>query len=182
MQTPNASAINQAWLTQKRRALTYLRSTLDLSAIQDRPGDSLPFDITPGSGLDESGNIAFPVYPAPGAAAIDVIKFTVPPGYFAVVRFLAINHFGGNFIDGSGNVIWRVLKNGAAIRGLNRQTAQIGIWGVPSDVKIYCEENSIIEVTAEVPAAAIQPPPPTSTTGARMDGYFYPIMLLQGAQ
>jgi hypothetical protein len=129
------------------------------------PPNSRPFIVTPAP---------FPNYPAPGAAATQVIAYACPIGFVAVVNLLAVVHVGGGFVDGSGNVIWRVLVNGAAVKGLANMQSQVGSYAQPNPILIVIQENDILQVTVEVPAA--QPAMPAgTTTAARFQGYVVPI-------
>jgi hypothetical protein len=137
------------------------------------PADSDTFTIAPSP---------FPVYPAvmPAGGQLPILTFTVPRGKFAVIRKLAIVHFGGNPPDGTGQVIWRVLRNGGGLRGLSTIMWQVGTFANPKDMPIYCWELDTITVTVECPAllpnGAPNPGPPGgSTTAASFDGYMYPL-------
>ncbi len=120
----------------------------------------------------------FPSYPAVGAGAIVVLSFSVPQSKIAVVREMAIVHFGGNAPDGTGIVIWRVLHNGAGLRGLGLLTAQYGTFANPIEAFIFATENDTLTITAECPAklpsGAVNPGPPGgSTTAGQFKGFFY---------
>ncbi|MCU1284485.1 MAG: hypothetical protein JWO13_835 [Acidobacteriales bacterium] len=128
------------------------------------PTSGRPFIVTPAP---------FPAYPAPGAAAITVISYTVPRGMNAVIAFLAIVHVGGGFVDGTGNVIWRVLVNGAGVKGLEALQSQVGAYNNPNVVQLVLQENDVIVVTAEVPAAMA---PMVGTTAARFHGFTVPVV------
>ena len=140
------------------------------------PADSDSFTCTPSP---------FPNYPAvapaTGGGRLTVISYTVPRGKLAVIRKMAIVHFGGNPPDGTGRVIWRVLRNGGGLRGLSTLMAQYGTFAAPKDVSIFCWENDTISVTVECPAflpdgkTANPGPPGGSTTAASFDGYMYPL-------
>ena len=151
------------------KAPSYINPGLSL---YNPPADANPFTITPPNG--------FPVYPGVGQGPITVITLQVNFGLLAVIRFLAITHFGGNPPDGTGIVVWRVLRNGSGIRGLNALTAQYGTMAAPKSVVLLGWENDIITVTAECPAllpngGANPGPPGGSTTAASFDGFTYPI-------
>jgi hypothetical protein len=163
-------AIQQQLMTDKFAALDRARKT-NLDVLSKRPGDARTFILTPqGAG--------FPNYPAPGAAALNVIMYTVPQGQNAVIEKLAIVHFGGGAPDGTGNVIWRVLINDAAYEGLDSLNSQVGTFATPVEVPITLVENDVLRITAEVPAG--QPPmPPGSSTAARLHGYTFNIMRSQ---
>ena len=139
------------------------------------PADSDSFTVTPSP---------FPTYPAvepqSGGGAISIITFTVPRGKVAVIRKMAIVHFGGNPPDGTGRVIWRVIRNGGGLRGLSNMMAQYGTFSAPKDVSIFCWEMDTISVTVEcpdlLPNGNPNPGPPAgSTTAASFDGYMYPL-------
>jgi hypothetical protein len=85
---------------------------------------------------------------------------------------MSIFNQGADPPDGSGNVIWRVLINGAAVKGMNAMLSQFGAGLGPQDCQIVCSDGDVIQVTAEVPAGKVTPP---GTTGARWDGYTYPL-------
>ena len=69
-----------------------------------------------------SGAIAYP--------AVDVetqiISYNVPSGYVGRLRWLWITHIGGNPPDGTGQVIWRLRLNGAALNGFGNLQFQVG--------------------------------------------------------
>ena len=130
------------------------------------PMNSRPFIVTPAP---------FPGYPAPGAVATEIIRYVVPVGQVAVINYLAVVHVGGGFVDGSGNVIWRILRNSAALKGMNNLQSQVGTYAAPIPVAVMGVEGDIFTVTVEVPAA--QPPmPPGSSTAARIHGFIMPVV------
>jgi hypothetical protein len=128
------------------------------------PGDADTFTRT---------SLPAPVYPAPGASAIIVLAFTVPSSKMAVIQHLSIVHNGGNPPDFTGQVIWRVLKNGGAFPGLNNLTAQFGTFAAPKQVSLIAVAGDRIVVTVEVPAA-FAAMPGGATTAASFDGFTYP--------
>lgn len=171
-QQPNLAA--QPWSdNQKLSAATRVSTALKGAPFLNRsislfnpPADSRPFVVTPNP---------FPVYPAVGAGPLVVIKYVVQPGLMAVINKLAVVHVGGNPPDGTGNVVWRVLINGAGIDGLNNLTSQVGTYAQPNDFVFMAIENDIVTVTVEVPAG--QPPMPAgTTTAARFHGWTYPLV------
>ena len=151
-----------------------------LSADSNAPSDAAPFSISTAA----SGTLAQPfvLYPQPGAGRVTVIQFTVQPSKLAFIRFLAVCHFGGNDPSGSGQVIWRVLRNGAGLRGLSNLIATFGTYAAPKllTVPIIAIENDTIQVTVEVPATfpngvAVPPLSGGAGTAATFDGFTYPL-------
>jgi len=136
------------------------------------PADNSPFTITP-------QNASVP-YPAVGAAAVTVISYVVSVGLMSVIRSMSIVHVGGNSPDFTGMVIWRVLKNGAGIRGLNALNAQYGTYASPKPLVLVGVENDIYTVTVECPALLPDGTPNPGmglgqSTAASFDGWTYPI-------
>src|SRR5579885_3238536 len=118
---------NGPWTDWQKLSLDTRASALDSAppyihpdlAFFNPPADSSPFIVTPNP---------FVAYPAAGAGPTTVISFIVGAGLLAVVNKIAIVHVGGNPPDGTGSVIWRVLQNGAGIRGMNNLTSQVGTY------------------------------------------------------
>lgn len=113
-------------------------------------------------------------YPAPGASAVQVLSYTVPRSKFVVINKLSIVHIGGNPPDFTGQVIWRVLRNGGGLRGLATLTAQVGTFANPLAVMLTGIENDTFMVTVEVPIA-FAAMPGGATTAASFDGFTYPL-------
>jgi hypothetical protein len=145
-----------------------------LSSNSNAPSDANSFTVTP----QPSGNLNQPwvAYPAPGAGAVTVISFTVPPSKVALIRYLSVVHYGGNDPSGTGQVIWRVLQNGGGIQGLNALSATFGTFAAPKvlTAPIIGMENDTIIVTAEVPAG-FPPVGAGAGTGASFDGFTYAL-------
>lgn len=153
----------------------YHRMARALDALAGVGPDIDPRDLTnpsPAARWFDQTPSPFPAYPAPGAAAIDVVTLTVPRGFNGRIKQIAIVHVGGGFIDGSGNVIWRVKVNGAAVQGMQNLQSQLGTYAQPAETYIAVHENDLVEVTAEVPAGQ---PAMAGTPAARLVGWFFPI-------
>ncbi|HZU21569.1 MAG TPA: hypothetical protein VE998_01985 [Terriglobales bacterium] len=153
-------------LQMKRRQMAQQFSTIspDLLAA-GTPTDSAPFILRSAS--------PFSAYPAPNAAATVILQITPSAAMLMVIQKLAIVHIGGGFVDGSGNVIWRVLQNGAPVKGLGNLQAQVGTLAQPNDLILLAMPFDIIQVTVEVPNG--QPAMPAgTTTAAAMHGFQYP--------
>lgn len=170
----------QQWTdNQKRSAQARVKLALAGSPFLNRnmslfnpPADNKPFVVTP-----TGGTIAQPfvAYPAPGAGSVVVIQRIVPKGLMDVITKLAIVHVGGNPPDGTGNVVWRLLINGAGVDGLNNLNSQVGTYAQPNDFVIMAIESDIVQVTVEVPAG--QPAMPVGqSTAARFHGWSYPLV------
>jgi hypothetical protein len=131
------------------------------------PLDSLPFTTTTPDGATAFSD-SFAPYPAAGSGQEVILQKVVEQGKLCVVRKQAIFHQGVNPPDGSGNVVWRVLINGAAVKGMNYMLSQYGAQLLPQDCFFTAVENDVMQVTVEVPAGKTAPP---GSTAARWDGY-----------
>lgn len=165
----SATSFQQAIVNSKLRSLGRLSDDRLLLSILPT-SDSRPFfAITPGP---------FPAYPAPAAAATQILRFVVPAGAIAVISKLAIVHIGGGQVDGTGNVIWRASVNGACLNGMENMQAQTATFANPNDVVIVLHENDVFVITAEVPAAQAAQ---VGSTASRIHGYITPVMKRQAA-
>lgn len=156
---PQLSPINQV----RRHLLGLKLQTLQRFAKPDPSLDALPLPFV----VVTTPYIA---YPAPGAAASVLLTYTVPPGQNTVITLLAVFNVGAAFVNGSGNVIWRVLINNAGVKGLENMQSQFGADSLPISVAIPMVENDTIQITVEVPAGQPALPFPANSTGARIHG------------
>lgn len=164
-------SITDQFLQAKATALQNVPASIIPTIAEHPPADSHPFQVN---------SNPFPVYPQPGATAVQLLSYTVPQGLMAVITGLIIEAIGGGFSDGSGNVVWRCWVNGAGQDGYEDITAHIGNFDYPPPpVQFVLTENDVFYITVEVPAA--QPAMPAgATTGARIQGWTYPLAKVQG--
>lgn len=120
----------------------------------------------------ETSSQPFVAFPDPGAAAVNVLQYQVPLGFRGFIRWMAIVAVGGGFIDGVGNVIWRIKRNSVWVQGYEYLTAQIGSWSQPNDAILEVQENELYTVTVEIATGA---PVQSGTTGARFRGWLQPL-------
>jgi hypothetical protein len=112
-------------------------------------------------------------YPGPGLPAITIFSYQVPPGQLARIFRHALVHIGGNPPDMIGNVTWRFLVNGAPVKGLGAQIAQIGNFQTPDEVVLWLTENDLFTVTVEVAGLA---PAQAGVTAYRINGWTQPLL------
>jgi len=73
--------------------------------------------------FDFQGAIA---HPAVGSGDQVILSFTVPPGHDGVIKRISCNFSGPGFVQGSGTLVWRILANGAAIKGYDNILTELG--------------------------------------------------------
>lgn len=168
--TEGLRAMQAEWLSAKLRTLP---NALDFSYPDDSttpPPSAQALIIT--TPFPNQGT--YVAYPAPGAAAVQILQDVVPSGWDTFYWWLSIFHIGGGFVDGSGNVIWRVFVNNAAHKGLGNIQSQIGTSLNPAPgFPIHLVQNDILTVTVEVPAGQ-NPMPAGALTGCRLQGWRFP--------
>jgi hypothetical protein len=153
----------QQILQQKLASLQNAPSNVRSNLANHQPADAHPFQVNTGQ---------FPAYPAPASGTVQLLSYQVPQGLVAVINLIAIVAVGGGFVDGSGNVIWRCWINGVGVDGLQNITAHMGNFDTPVPIQIVLTENDLFYITVEV---ATNPMPSGATSGARINGWTYPL-------
>lgn len=123
--------------------------------------------------------------PAPAAGEVTLLSFKVPVGYDGIILGQAngfINQGGGTFIEGSGDIVWRipVNDNTGAQRYLKDCGAIIFSLGqvnllhpAPGGMRVY-SGNTVSVVTTCPNTSGSLPPPGTGLVFAALHGYFWP--------
>lgn len=115
-------------------------------------------------------------YPAPGGNPVTIFSYQVPPGQRARIFDHALQHVGGNPPEISiSGVFWSFTVNGAPLKGLGTQFAQIGAFATPARVVILLTENDLFTVTVN-PGNVFQ----AGQSGYRIAGWTAPL-LAQGS-
>lgn len=57
---------------------------------------------------------------------VNVLTMTVPNGYDGVIKNIKNSYNGAGFNEGSGTLIWRILRNGQAFRGYENILVTLG--------------------------------------------------------
>ena len=73
--------------------------------------------------FDEFGKVALPVSPSVDTT---ILSMLVPDGYDGIIKAFALNFVGGGFVQGSGDIVWRILIDGQAVRNFSNITAEKG--------------------------------------------------------
>lgn len=125
------------------------------------PTGRLPFD--------QVGTVNLP---AVGAGDTTVLTFQVPLGYDGVTQYYSLNFMGGGFTEGSGDIVWRILQNGATVRNFENITSERGTVYIPRPVaNLQFFSNDIITVVVNHIANAAL----IGQVIVSLNGYYYPI-------
>ena len=122
--------------------------------------------------FDQPGIIATP---AANGVENNVITINVPLGFDGVIKKLSNEYTGGGFVEGSGDLIWRIYRNNTPVRNYDNITVQLG--GLRSNrdiagIRIYSGQQIRFTVTHD-PASGL------AVAGTSvicfLSGWFYPI-------
>ncbi len=75
--------------------------------------------------------INYALLPAIGST-VTIISYVVPPGRNGIINKVACNFVGGGWIEGSGDVLWRILVDGTPPPGATSYDAILASLGSPA--------------------------------------------------
>ena len=123
----------------------------------------------------ERGSIITPIaLPTPTT----VLQFTEPTGYLGIVYGVLLHYTGTGFVEGSGDIIWRVMVGNAwAAPGLGNCLFSLGTVGQCLSLTDYIATNSNqrISVGVQVPNTSGNIQVGASRILATLQGWYYPI-------
>jgi hypothetical protein len=125
----------------------------------DAPDNAVPFD--------EAASALLPAV----AALATVVTFTVPDGMDGVITAYSWNFVGGGFVQGNGDLIAQVTRNGAAVRNYSNILVEKGNIAIPRPIaplRLY--SGDVIALTIFHAANALL----IGNVVASFVGYFYP--------
>jgi hypothetical protein len=111
--------------------------------IIQRPWINPPEGFVP---YDAANAIALPNVPLAGT----VVSFVVPDGQDGVINSFSWNFTGGGFVQGSGDIVVQVQRNGAPVRNFENILVEKGTIGIPrpiSPIRIFSKQVISIVVT-----------------------------------
>lgn len=88
--------------------------------------------IDPPDGFQEFYFPGIIATPAQGAGDTTAIQFTVPNGWNGVIKRIS-TWYSANFQNGSGQIIWRLLRNGRPFKNFDNVLVLLGTPGAPFD-------------------------------------------------
>lgn len=109
--------------------------------------------------------------PNPGTGDTVVLQFHVPKGYDGVILRFSNNFTGPGFVNGSGTLVWKILRNMQAIKNYDHIINEMGTVNQPrvtSGIRIY--SGDLIQYVVNNVGTAAQ----TAQIICFLGGYFYP--------
>lgn len=133
----------------------------------------LPARLFPPAQWENVDQFGYVLLPAIAARAV-ILSFKVPIGRNGIIKKVANNFVGAGFQEGQGNVIWRILVDGAPPPGANSYDSISGSLGNPaspteiSGFRVF--ENQVVQLVADNIAIIVA----GQLVGGRLVGYLYP--------
>ncbi len=165
----------------------FLQRTSGLGApgVTDNPGDpnlmpiaggkrnNLPIWLYPPINWENIDLVSYALLPAV-TGSVTILQFTVPVGRNGVINKVACNFVGGGWVEGSGDVVWRILVDGGTPPGATSYDSIVASLGSPanpvgiSGFRIF--ENQTLTLVAQNNAVVVA----GQRVGARLMGHMYP--------
>lgn len=104
-------------------------------------------------------------------STVTVVTITVPDGYDGVIQAYSWNLSGGGFVQGSGDLVAQILRDGTPIRNFDNILVEAGTIGQPrniSPIRIYSKQVITLTVFHSANAAV------NGNLVGSLLGYFYP--------
>jgi hypothetical protein len=131
----------------------------------------LPPWIYPPAEFEPIDDVEYVALPAIGTSAV-VLERIVDPGYNGMIQAIANNFVGGGWSEGSGDVTWQIVINGAPLPGYDSILASLGSPANPvrhpSGFRI--QEGQKIQLIVFNNAVVLA----GQLSGGRWQGYLYP--------
>jgi hypothetical protein len=153
--------------------------------VQQAAAATLPLWLYPPENFENIDQATYAALPAIGAVAT-IISFQVPIGRNGIINKVANNFVGGGWVEGTGDVIWRILVDGTPPPGATSYNNIVNSLGSPANptgiagFRIF--ENQVITLVAfnnpAGPNAGVVVA--GQLVGGRLVGYLYPRELEQG--
>jgi hypothetical protein len=91
-----------------------------------------PVWIDPPNDWQNIDQLAYGLLPAIGATVV-ILSFQVPLGYNGVINRVACNFVGGGWVEGSGDVVWKILVDGGTPPGATSYANIVASLGSPAN-------------------------------------------------
>lgn len=113
--------------------------------------------------------------PTPAVVGVDtpIVSFNVPQGMDGVIKRISNGLAGIGFVDGGGDIVWRIFIDGSPVQGYDNITVRLGEINNPTLIEgIRIRSNQAVSLVVNNVTGLI-PVGGTQATG-RLGGYFYP--------
>lgn len=110
-----------------------------------------------------------------------ILQFTVPTGYDGIVYAVLFKFTGLGFVNGSGDLMWRVRMNRHWIKSLQAVPTEMGDYTAYAQIEeyIWIHGGQTIGVYGWVSPAAMLVPGPDTRMIAALQGWYFPAGLVE---
>ncbi|QYU68115.1 hypothetical protein J4558_25270 [Leptolyngbya sp. 15MV] len=124
--------------------------------------------------FDEPGSL---VVPAPGSGHTEILVFRCPVGFQGVLLGHQHQYFGSGYIQGGGDLFWRISIDGNFPRSLGSIPFEMGSLERPRPVyaPVRFSESQVITYFIDVPPGSAVATGPGNFTIAALSGYLWPM-------
>lgn len=135
----------------------------DLPWVSPPPG-SQPFN--------KQGVIAAPVVNVETA----VLSWRVPDGMHGVIHYASHNFIGGGFLQGSGQIVWRLKVNRKHVNDYGQMLTELGAIDTPVPIPagIVVRAGHTVEYLVLITDPSLTPGGTATFVGCRLMGWFWP--------
>jgi hypothetical protein len=122
----------------------------DLPPAQSNRPDLPPWLYQP-TNWENIDQVNYALVPAIGST-VTIISYVVPPGRNGIINKVACNFVGGGWIEGSGDIVWRILIDGTPPPGATSYDSILASLGSPANptgvagFRIF--ENQVLSLVA----------------------------------
>jgi len=172
------NAFNVALIQNAQRAQRAVRPKANAwgsSASMNGLAGNPPWEVMPPNG--RSFHYQQPVICPPlGTTDFAVLSFLVPTGWNAAIKAVANLYTSAGFVEGSGDLIWRIDVDGVFLPGFNNITTTLGSADQPRRIEgaILAKSNELVRYTVSVDAGASVPVGAGNNIICAIDGWFWP--------
>lgn len=146
------------------------------STVYDANGSAAPpWEVMPPNGRPFTYQQSV-ACPALGTNDFAVIRFVVPTGWKAAIRSIANVYAAAGFVEGSGDLIWRIDVDGVYLPGFDNITTTRGTVAQPRRLEgaILASSNEQVTYSVSVSATASVPVGAGNNIVCAIEGWFYP--------
>lgn len=124
--------------------------------------------------FDEPGNI---IVPAAGLGDTAILEFRCPVGYQGVLVGHQHQYFGAGFVQGSGDLLWRIGIDGNFPRSMGAMPFEMGSLERPRPLyaPVRFGESQVITYFIDVPAGSPVATGAGNYTIAALSGFLWPM-------
>jgi hypothetical protein len=140
--------------------------------------DYEPYREFPSQGREMNKQMAIAL-PAPGSGDVRILSFMLPTGYDGILYGLLQKFAGGGFMNGSGDLTWRLQIGRRWVKNMSTMTTELGDYSgyLQLDEFIYLRTRQRVSMWVNVDATAGARLDPAGRVVVGLQGWVFPLNL-----